>query len=298
MVGHLLWELTDSGTSAGPATELLERLDLERWWVSPGAGPSLDGPDRVAAGLLGVAAGEMYGAGRSLDRRQQPIAHALVDLTNAYTTGRGSGLPLEEARRHAGVEGPAWLLPVALAHPSLGENLVVSTMLLARAAGMDAVAGLVDDEGLVVGDDGALMCCASYVQLAGCVLMGMDPAQAARAGRETLAGIRGRIPSPIGEPMGAADPCGDALAASVWALERGCSLDYLTELVTGVEPAPGVLAAVGGLLGLRDGVDGLPATWRVPAQTRADIEVLVPVLLRKRFRVEKAAVQRAGERDG
>lgn len=274
MVVHRLRELTDS-TSGGAETELVDRLGLGEWWTSPGSGPSLDGPARVAGGLLGVVAGEAYAAGGFPGRGALPIAHALVDLTNAYVAGRGAGVPVEEARRHAGVEGPAWLLAVALTQPSLGEDLVVSTLLLAAAAG--------------IGDDDELVCGAAYVQLASCVLMGMDPTRASVAGRQVLAGVAG---------VGLAHPYRAALTGAVCAVERGCSLRAFTELTGGDPPVPGVLAAVGGLLGLRDGVGGLPATWPMPMRSRADVEMLLPAVLRTRFVVEKASGRRVGERVG
>lgn len=280
MVGYQLGALRSSGRAITEA-ELLEGLRLpEDWWPGTGAWEPPAGPGRVTGGLLGVLGAE----GSTLARGARlmgagPVGQALVDLANGFVASRGE-LPVEVARRHAGVDSPAWLLAVAVARPGVEDRL-------SDAVGLAAAAGF---------DEAAQAAAAAYVDVAGC-LLASDPETVRQKVADTQRVVRelglpeGLVPassssvlSPVGQPVG------DALAVSLWALGQRDQLGQLVDVLADRVPA-GVLAAVGGLVGLRDGADCLPGGWLPKLPGAGDVKAVVPALLRVRAFHHPVAVE-------
>jgi hypothetical protein len=165
-----------------------------------------------------------------------PIATAMVDLARRLTgaiTPDGLG---EVADLDGGPAGPAWLLPLALAHPG-AIGLPADALELARRA--HVASEQVDS-------------CATYVQLA-TQLLAEQPVPAATA---TVPGLA----VPAEQPLETGHPAPDGLALGRWALTRSAAFgEQMGKLAA--TSSPPVAAAAGGLLGLRDGLDAIPATW-------------------------------------
>jgi hypothetical protein len=222
------------------------------------------GLGRATGGLLSVAGAEARHAHTACQRVTiGPVAAAMADLAHAYVATRGNVVPVEVAERHCGVAGPAWLLPVAITRPDV-PSLVAETLELAIAAG--------------VGRD-FLGHCVAYVELVACVFAGWDLADAFAV---VTAATGDPLPSLDGPPVMAGDAVPDALAAGVWALaQRANAAEIVDKLAT--DTTPSVAAAAAGLLGLRLGVDRLPADWRTRLRDQVECEALAPSLLRARF---------------
>jgi hypothetical protein len=185
---------------------------------------------RAVSGVLGVVHGEVWRERTNQRGTRSPVAAALLDLARGYMADPGTGPPLDAARRHEGVPGPAWLLCVAIVHDDI-RRLASDTLELAVAAEVPRVA---------LGD------CVDYVFLAAALFTGCDVDRAIEAATSAPGPSPGTSPSLCGETIA------DALTASVWALTQTRSdvevLDALAD-----ETTPGVTAAVGGVLGLRRG---------------------------------------------
>lgn len=213
---------------------------------------------RAASGVLGVVDGEAWRQPTVRGRAQNPVTAALTDVAHGYIAHRGADVPLEVARRHDGAPGPAWLLVVAIVHDDI-RRLASDTLELAAAADIPRIA---------LGD------CVDYVFLAAALFTGYEVDRAIEAATGASAYSPGEPPSLCGETMA------DALAASVWALTQttldGETLDSLANLTT-----PGVMAAVGGVLGLRRG-STLPRHARPRRRHAGKYAALVPGLLHVR----------------
>jgi hypothetical protein len=239
-------------------------------WEPPG------GPTRAAGGLLGVAGGETWRDGNGRVEPDGPVTTALVDLCHSYVARRGDGVPLEVAKRHDGVAGPAWLLAVAVVRDDERER-VAETLELALAAGV----ALHD-----LGD------CVSYVEMAARLFAG-QPAEA------VVEASTGRPVLPVGP--GGPELCGesvaDALAAGLWALCQTGGVADVVQALSGVAP-PSVGAAAAGLVGLRDGGGAVPAHWHRRLRCSAACLALAPGLVRARCRTsaEDGVGRGAGDR--
>lgn len=213
---------------------------------------------RAASGILGVIQGEVWGERTNRRSSRSSIAAALLDVAHGYIAHRGEDPPLDAARRHDGAPGPAWLLCVAIVHDDI-RRLASDTLELAAAAEVPQIA---------LGD------CANYVFLAAALFTGYDVDRAIEAATSAAAPSPGTLPSLCGETNT------DALTASVWALTQTTleveTLDSLTTRTT-----PGVMAAVGGVLGLRRGT-ALPRKEWFRRRHMARYAALVPGLLRVR----------------
>lgn len=96
-----------------------------------------------------------------------------------------------------------------------------------------------------------------------------------RSGRSAWcrSSYRHEVPGLAGEPVT------DGLAAALWAVTQHRSVAELLALLSDIA-TPSVLAAAGSVLGLRDGVDALPATLHARRpETAARCIDLVPGLL-------------------
>jgi hypothetical protein len=165
-----------------------------------------------------------------------PIATAMVDLARRLTraiTPRALG---EVADLHDGAAGPAWLLPLALAHPEAIE-------LPADALELASRTHVPNHE---------VNACTAYVHLAA-QLVAEQPVPAAIA---TFPGLA----VPAEQPLETGHPARDALALGIWAVAQSAAFgEQMGKLAA--TSSPSVTAAAGGLLGLRDGLDAIPDTW-------------------------------------
>ncbi|MGH9210918.1 MAG: hypothetical protein ACRD2C_09575 [Acidimicrobiales bacterium] len=215
--------------------------------------------------MVGVERGEVWSADghAAVAGAYRPVAAALVDVAHGYVAVGGGTVPVEVAHRHSGVPGPGWLAVVALVRGDV-RRLASDTLELATAAEVPTP---------MLGD------CVDYVFLAACLLAGWPVEQAVETVTSAPAVSGGPLPPLTGETMP------DALAASVWALTQGRSgadvLDALGEVTT-----PGVTAAVGGVLGLRDGPAALARERRWPRRRAAEHAVLVSSLLGARHHAD------------
>jgi hypothetical protein len=208
-----------------------------------------------------------------------PVTAALVDLCHGYVASRGRRVPIDVGERHEGVATPAWMLAVAVVRPA-GRDLVSDTLELALAARVPR---------------GALADCVAYVELAAALFAGRSTAEAVA---DVGAGGRGRIgvPAPGGPLRLTGEGPADAVGAGLWALHHPGGLAEVLPVLARVG-TPGVAAAVGGLLGLRDGCAGMPAHWQRRVRGAAACLALAPGLVRARCRTHRDAVIRPpGER--
>jgi hypothetical protein len=240
----------------GPAGALL----LAGWGDPPGS------PGRIAGALLGVLGGEEAGlAGPALG--PGPVGQAMLDLANGFVASRGD-LPLDVANSLAGLDSPAWLLSLAITRPNPTQRLE-DTQAVAAAAGFDDV---------------SQEAAGAYVDLASNLLHAdsVEADELADAGRGALRdaglwGILDGVPdneepwSPLGRPIL------DALAIALLTLGHDGPARHLVGSLKG-RVSPGVLAAVGGLLGIRDGAQLTP--WLPGREGRAACGVLVDPLHR------------------
>lgn len=193
-------------------------------------------PDRqrAAGGLLAVVATEAWRgpvAGFTRDH-DLPVSAALFDLCAAYVVDPADA-PAEVARRHEGVPGPGWLLPIVLASDDplwrAGE-----ARRLAESAGLEPW---------------SIDACVAYIELAGTALDGA------------------RVPAPIELSLSGIGTL-DGLTAGRWALaQTGAPIDSVRHLVE--ECPPWVAAAGAGMLGLGDGPALIPRAWRTRLYRRA-----------------------------
>jgi hypothetical protein len=188
----------------------------------------------------------------------------LVDLCHGYVATRGQRVPLDVGERHEGVATPAWMLAVAVVRPG-GRDLVSDTLELALAARVPR---------------GALADCVAYVEMAAALFAGRTTAEAV-AGPAARGAATAALP---GAPLRlTGEGPADALGAGIWALHQPGGLpEVLPELAR--VATPGVAAAVGGLLGLRDGCGAMPAHWQRRVRGAAACLALAPGLVRARCR--------------
>jgi hypothetical protein len=213
------------------------------------------------------------------------VTAALVDLCHGYVASRGRRVPVDVGERHEGVATPAWMLAVAVVRPG-SRDIVSDTLELALSARVPR---------------GALGDCVAYVELAAALFAGRPVAEAVGA----LGGGRGRRGDPAEVASGplAGRPAlaravavatgdaprltgegpADALSAGLWALHQPVGLAEVMPVLARVA-TPGVAAAVGGLLGLRDGCAGMPAHWQCRVRGAAACLALAPGLVRARCR--------------
>jgi hypothetical protein len=136
---------------------------------------------------------------------------------------------------------------------------------------------------------GALADCVAYVELAAALFGGRPVAEAVGAiGRGGLgpggAGTAASAAADVGSgPRLTGEGPADAVGAGVWALRQPGGLAEVMPVLARVG-TPGVAAAVGGLLGLRDGCAGMPAHWQRRARGAAACLALAPGLVRARCR--------------
>jgi hypothetical protein len=196
-------------------------------------------------------------------RTAVPISDALLDLSVSYVAHDGDGVPLERAARYGFDALPAWLVAIAIARPR-GRQRMSDTLEAAITAGVDR---------------SSLGACLTYVELAAALVAG-QPASVA------IEEVRGshRPPPPAEMPNVSGDLASDAVATSMWVLSHpACGL---ADVVPAVMARAGgaVAAAVGGLLGLRDGARAIPASWRHHAgPTATQCAGLAPLLARVRL---------------
>lgn len=216
---------------------------------------------RVLGGLLGLLAGE--GSRRSGDwhlfGEAPPVGAAAVDLAHGYIATRGRNAPLAVAARHRGVPGVGWLLPVAMVRADR-PPMVSDTLALADAAGFPG---------------NALDGCVAFVELASRILAGMAVDEA----------VHGVVPDPVAGdqpvPRLSGNAVMDGLVATAWALTRSLPLTDIVVLLRHTAPQE-VIAAVGGVLGLRYGADAMPRRWRQRLPRAAECVALAPALVRRR----------------
>jgi hypothetical protein len=208
------------------------------------------GRARAAGGLLGVIGGEAWRGARGGFESGGPVSAALLDLCDAYVADP-TGPPVEVAKRHAGVPGLAWLLPVALVRRD-SESRERDVKQLAGAAGVASY---------------ALRACVAYVELTALLFAATNLKDAIRVATVQPASSE---PGPTTLQFIGVGPV-DGLIASVWALERDGNLaSVLPQLVdAGDPPAESwVTAAAGGPLGVRDGCAAIPALWHRELSSR------------------------------
>lgn len=226
--------------------------------------PPPKGPARAAGGLLGVVAGATFltATARPKFQTDSKMGAALVELSQSYAQHPSAGTPAGVAARHRSTPAPAWMLPVAITHTKTA-SLVGDTLKLAAKAGVSG---------------SGLAACVSYTKLA-TYLLAAYPTGAAI---ELATGA----PAPIEEetvPLITGQTELDALHVSVWALSRPEAITDVLPAVTEAGPqyAPAAAAAAG-LVGLRDGLDGIPPDWHHQMATTEQCLSLAYGLLRAR----------------
>lgn len=215
----------------------------------------------VLGGLLGLLAGETSrrSGGWRLIGEPPPVGAAAVDLAHGYVASRGETVPVAVARRHRGVPGVGWLLPVAIVRAGT-PCLVSDTLTLADAADVPS---------------NATESCLAYVELASRSLAGI-------AAHEIGRGLAS-YPDAVGEaePPLSGDVAVDGVVASLWALAEAVPLTDALVLLRHTVPQE-VIAAVGGVLGLHYGADAMPRRWRQRLPRAAESVALAPALMRTR----------------
>lgn len=206
------------------------------------------GAERVVGGLLGVAYGETWRAGWADDGCDAapavavgPVTAALLDLSVGYAAGCRQRAPLVRAATYGHKSLPAWLIAATIARsvPSQQVNDAVELAVAAGARGR------------------SLAACVTFVEVASALLAG-HPASVALA----AATVGRSLPSPHGLPDVTGEASIDALEVGLWVLTYpACGIADIVPAVTTLA-GPTVAAAVGGLLGLRDGVSAIPTDWR------------------------------------
>jgi hypothetical protein len=172
-----------------------------------------------------------------------PIATAMIDLARSLTGATTRDALDEVADRH-GIAGPAWLLPLALAHSEPRELTADAVELAARAQ-------IPTDE---------IHVCAAYVELAA-QIVAEQPVPAA------IAHVAGLV-VPAEQPPETGRPAADGLTLGLWALTQPASFGELLGKLAATSSPP-VVAAAAGLVGLRDGLDAIPAAWYPSSPTPA-----------------------------
>lgn len=195
---------------------------------------------RSAAGMLGVLVAETWPIGSTpAPRARRPIATAMVDLAHRLTSATTPDAPGEVADAHNGLAGPAWLLPLALMQGS-------STRLAPYVVELAARAHVPTDE---------VSACVAYVELAARIVAD-QPEPAAIADVTGLSG-------PAEQPLETGRHATDGLTLGLWALTQPASFAELLGKLAATTSPP-VAAAAAGLVGLRDNLDAIPATWYRP----------------------------------
>ncbi len=202
---------------------------------------------RATGGIMGAIAAEArMGSPRHTPPDARPVSAALVELAQAFVSRQGQGTPLDVAERLTGLGSPAWLLSVAIARPR-SATISADALRLAHAAGVPGH---------------ALPHCVGYVELGAALFGGRDASDAIEAitGQPVSGGVHTAL-TLCGEPHL------DALTTGMWALQQPGSLAEVVTTLASLAP-PGVAAAAGGLLGLRDGAGAVPADWQdaLPAE--------------------------------
>jgi hypothetical protein len=222
---------------------------------SPQAGDGHDGaPERAGSharatgGIMGVIAAEArMGSARPTPPASRPVSAALVELAQAFASRQGQGTPLDVAEQLTGLGSPAWLLSVAIARPR-SATISADALRLAHAAGVPGH---------------ALPHCVGYVELGAALFGGRDAGAAIEliTGQPVSGGVHTAL-TLCGEPHL------DALTTGMWALQQLGSFAEVVTTLASLAP-PGVAAAAGGLLGLRDGAGAVPGPWQDALPTAA-----------------------------
>lgn len=209
--------------------------------------PPPKGPARAAGGLLGVVAGATYLSATATPRFrcesggfEDQTSAALVELSRSYAEHPSASSPPEVAARHAAAPAPAWMLPVAITHTKTA-SLVGDTLKLAAKA---EVSG------------SGLSACVSYIKLATYLLAAYPTNAAIELGTGASVPVDEAIPAVTGPPEV------DALHVAIWALTQPGGIAEVLPVVTEAGPQyTPTAAAAAGLVGLRDGLDGIPPHW-------------------------------------
>ena len=191
---------------------------------------------RCAAGMLGVLVAESWPIGSTpASGGRAPIAAAMVDLARSLTRATTPDRLGESADRHHRVAGPAWLLPLALVPgPSTGLAPDIAELVARGHVPTDEVDA-----------------CVAYVNLAAHIVA-HQPVRAAIADVTDLS-------VPAEQPLETGCHATDGLTLGGWALTQPASFAELGKLTA--TSSPPVAAAAAGLVGLRDNLDAIPATW-------------------------------------
>jgi hypothetical protein len=225
--------------------------------------PPPKGPARAAGGLLGVVAGATFVTAEAPAgfRASDRTSTALVELGRSYAQHPSSDTPAAVAIRHAAEPAPAWMLPVAITHTRTA-SLVGDTLKLAAKANVSGV---------------GLSACVSYIKVATYLLAAYPADEAIELGTGAPAPDHGPLPTITGHD----EP--DALHVALWALTRPGGMAEVIPAVVAAGPqyAPAAAAAAG-LIGLRDGLDGIPPDWHHQMATTERCLSLAYGLLRAR----------------
>jgi hypothetical protein len=187
--------------------------------------------------MLGVLVAESWPIGSTpAPGGRGPIATAMADLARSLTGATTPDAPGEVADRHDRVAGPAWLLPLAL-------DQGASTRLAPDVVELAGRAQVPTDE---------VDACVAYVELAAHIVAD-QPVPAA------LADVAG-LSIPADQPLETGRPATDGLALALWALNQPARFAELLGRLA-LTASPPVAAATAGLVGLRDSLDAIPATW-------------------------------------
>jgi hypothetical protein len=192
---------------------------------------------RAAAGMVGVLVAETWPIGSPHPVGcGSPIVAAMFDLARAITQPTPPCAGGEVTDAHGSVAEPAWLLPVAFAHPKT-TDLVQHTVALAGRADIPS------DE---------THACVTYVKLAAQLVdYHLVP--------EAIDKVTDRA-VPSEQPLETGRHAADGLAVGLWALTQPTGFDELLPRLTATASRP-VVAAASGLVALRDGLAAIPPAW-------------------------------------
>lgn len=187
--------------------------------------------------MLGVLVAETWPIGSpQAFGRGGPMATTMIDLARNVTGATTRDAMGEVANRHDSIAGPAWLLPLALTQSE-------PSGLAADAAELAARATVPTDE---------IHDCVAYVELAAHIVA----EQPVAAAITRIAGLA----VPAEQPLETGRQAPDGLTLGLWALTQPASFTKLLGMLAATSSPP-VVAAAAGLVGLRDGLDAIPAAW-------------------------------------
>jgi hypothetical protein len=190
----------------------------------------------LAGGLLAVLVADAWRTGAPpATGGRTPIAAAMLALARTLTRPTTPDGLDGIAHRPGALAGPAWLLPLGLAHPEPTQQAEHTLDLVGTATTSDE-------------RDAST----TYVELASRI-----------AAQQTVPTAIADLTDheiPAEQPLETGHHAADALAVALWALARATPFAEVFPPLAATSSRP-VVAAASGLVGLRDGLIAIPRAW-------------------------------------